>query len=142
MIADYEKITLELPDEIARQLAVGQDVSRAALEGLVAEGCRSHRLSDHQAAQLLGLSRYELDGFLKAHGVFLDYSMEDFEREAAFGERLWQERQAELGTDLSGPLAGFPGTLGAGERNAIALAEKLRADALLIGLAAAKLNGV
>jgi len=30
------------------------------------------------------------------------------------------------------PLAGFPATLGAGEREAIALAEELRADALLI----------
>jgi predicted HTH domain antitoxin len=90
------QITLELPDEIARQLAVGQDLSRAALEGLVAEGCRAHRLSDHQAADLLGLSRYELDGFLKAHGVFLDYSMEDLERDAELGERLRQKRQAEL----------------------------------------------
>jgi predicted nucleic acid-binding protein len=32
----------------------------------------------------------------------------------------------------SGPLAGFPAMLGAGERHAIALAEELRADALLI----------
>ena len=89
------QITLELPDEIARQLAAGQGLSRAALEGLVAEACRAHRLSDHQAAELLGLSRYELDGFLKMHGVFLDYSADDLEREAALGERLWQKRQAE-----------------------------------------------
>jgi len=68
----------------------------------VAEGCRAHRLSDHQAAELLGLSRYGLDGFLKAHGVFLDYS-EDFEREAALGERLWQKRQAESGTERESP---------------------------------------
>ena len=97
------QITLELPDEIARQLAAGQDISRAALEGLVAEGCRAHRLSDHQAAELLGLSRYELDGFLKAHGVFLDYSREDFEREAALGESLWHKRQAEPGTEQDAP---------------------------------------
>ena len=97
------QITLELPDEIARQLAVGQDLSRAALEGLVVEGCRAHRLSDHQAAKLLGLSRYELDGFLKAHGVFLDYSPQDLEREAALGERMWQERQAEHGNARESP---------------------------------------
>jgi hypothetical protein len=93
------QITLELPDDIARQLAGGQDLSRAALEGLVAEGCRAHRLSDHQAAELLGLNRCELDGFLKAHGVFLDYSIEDFEREAGLGERLWQNRQPEPGDE-------------------------------------------
>ncbi len=97
------QITLELPDEIARQLAVGQDLSRAALEGLVAEACRAHRLSDHQAAELLGLSRYELDGFLKAHGVFLDYSMDDFEREAALGERLWQKRRTEPDAERKSP---------------------------------------
>src|SRR5713226_5799980 len=89
------QITLELPDEIAQQLAQGQDLSRAALEALVAESCREHRLSDHQAAQILGLSRYELDGFLKARGVFYDYTIEDFKRECEDGERLWQKRQAE-----------------------------------------------
>ena len=97
------QITLELPDEIARQLAVGQDLSRAALEGLVAEACRTHRLSDHQAAELLGLTRYELDGFLKSHGVFLDYSIEDFERETALGVELWKRRQAELGAGPESP---------------------------------------
>jgi hypothetical protein len=82
---------------------VGQDLARAALEGLVAEGCRARRLSDHQAAELLGMSRYELDGFLKAHGVFLDYSREDLEREAALGERFWQRRQAEQGSEREAP---------------------------------------
>ena len=90
------QITLELPDEIAQQLAEGQDLSRAALEALVAEGCRRHRVSDDQAAELLGLNHYELDGFLKQHGVFLDYTIEDFDREREIGEKLWQKRQAEL----------------------------------------------
>jgi hypothetical protein len=63
---------------------------------LVADSCREHRLSDHQAAELLGLSPYELDGFLKKRGVFLDYSIEDYKRECEEGERLWQKRQAEL----------------------------------------------
>jgi len=88
------QITLELPDEIARQLGVGRDLSRAALAGVVAEGCRTHRLSDHQASELPGLSRYDLDGFLKAPGVFLDYSPENLERDAALGQRLWQERKS------------------------------------------------
>ena len=97
------QITLELPDEIARQLAQGQDLSRAALEALVAESCRKHLLSDHQAAQLLGLSRYELDGFLKEHGVFLDYSIDDYRRELEEGEQLWQRRQAELAAEGESP---------------------------------------
>jgi hypothetical protein len=93
------QITLELPDEIAQQLGAGKDLSRAALEALVAESCRSHELSEHQAAGLLGLSRYELDGFLKEHGVFYDYSIEDFERERELGERLWKKREAELAAE-------------------------------------------
>lgn len=71
------QITLELPGEIAQQLSQGQDLSRSALEALVAESCREHRLSDHQAAQILGLSRDQLDAFLKARGVFYDYTVED-----------------------------------------------------------------
>jgi hypothetical protein len=89
------QITVELPDEIARQLSAGQDISRTALEALVAEGCRAHRLSDDQAAHLLGLSHYELDGFLKQRGIYLDYSIQDLEHERAFGEQLWRKRQPD-----------------------------------------------
>jgi predicted HTH domain antitoxin len=89
------QITLELPDEIGRQLGEGRDLSRAAFEALVAEGCREHRLSDHQAAQILGISRYELDGILKARGIYYDYTLEDFKRECEDGEILWKKQQAE-----------------------------------------------
>lgn len=99
MVKDRMHITLELPDNIAQQLAQGQDLSRATLEALVAESCRTHRLSEHQAAELLGLSRYELDSFLKEHGVSLDYSIDDYKRECEEGERLWQKRQAELAAE-------------------------------------------
>jgi predicted HTH domain antitoxin len=85
------------------QLAQGQDRSRAALEALVAESCREHRLTDHQAAQILGLSRYELDGFLKARGVFYDYTLEDLTRENEAVERLWRKRQAELADERESP---------------------------------------
>lgn len=93
------QITLELPDNIAQQLAGDQDLSRTALEALVAESCRAHRLSDHQAAELLGLSRYELDGFLKEHGVSYDYSIEDWEREREVAEKIWAKRDPELVAD-------------------------------------------
>ena len=43
--------------------------------------------------------RYELDGFLKHHGVPLEYSIDDFEREGATSARLWQKRQDELATE-------------------------------------------
>jgi predicted HTH domain antitoxin len=82
------QITLELPDEIGRQLGEGRDLSRAALEALVAESCREHRLSDNQAAQILGVSRYELDGILKARSVYYDYTIEDFRLESTIATSL------------------------------------------------------
>jgi hypothetical protein len=49
-------------------------LARAALEAVALEGVRSGKLTVSQARRLLGIeSRYEMDGFLKAHGVFLDY---------------------------------------------------------------------
>jgi len=81
------QITLELPDEIARQIAPGRDIAQAALEAIVLEAIREHRLSEHQAATLLGLNRHELDGFLKQHEVWLDYSMEDLEKDRALAGR-------------------------------------------------------
>jgi len=39
--------------------------------------------------RLIGIAtRYELDGFLKAHEVWIDYSVEDFHREIQELKRL------------------------------------------------------
>ena len=92
------QITVEIPDELASPLVpAGQDPSRAALEAIGIEAYREHRITGYQLQKLLGIeSRYELDGLLKQHQIWLEYSIEDFERERELGERLWQKRQAEL----------------------------------------------
>ena len=92
------QITVDIPDELVSPLLpAGQNPARAALEAIAIEAYRQHRLTGYQLRQLLGIrSRYELDGFLKQHQVWLEYSMEDFEREREVGERLWQKRQTEL----------------------------------------------
>jgi hypothetical protein len=92
------QITVDIPDELASPLVpTGQDPARAALEAIGIEAYREHRITGHQLQKLLGIgSRYELDEFLKQHRVWLEYSMEDFEREREVGERLRQPRQAEL----------------------------------------------
>jgi len=49
-----------------------------ALEALALEAIRTGKLTVSQARRLLGIgSRYEMDGFLKSHGVFLDLTLED-----------------------------------------------------------------
>ena len=69
------RIWLDLPDDLVEQLAEkGQDLSRSALEALAIDAYRMNRITSHQLCQLLELpSRYELDGFLKHHGVPQEY---------------------------------------------------------------------
>jgi hypothetical protein len=77
------QITFSVPQDVAADLrAKWADLPRAALESLALEGYRSGALTHAQLRRLLGLgSRSEVDGFLKQHGVFLDYTIDDLERD-------------------------------------------------------------
>ncbi len=82
-------LSLEIPDEIANRLVLaGGDLSRRALEGFALEELRAGRITETQLREMLGLARIELDGFLKAHGIYQDYTMEDFEEERQTLKRL------------------------------------------------------
>ena len=75
-------VTVEIPEDLAAILVSGgRDLSRAALEALAVEAYRARRLSDAQFRRILGLGRFEADALLKAHCVWLDYSLDDFKRE-------------------------------------------------------------
>ena len=78
------ELTVHIPDDIAERLGdcVNEGLSRRALEALLAEEYRLGRLNKPDLRRLLGFeTSYEIDGFLKAHNVYEDYTMEDFERE-------------------------------------------------------------
>jgi hypothetical protein len=77
------EITIVIPDDLAGQIVpAGFDPSRQALEDMAVEAYRTHRLTGSQLRRLLNISsRYELDGFLKQRGVWLEYTVEDFRRE-------------------------------------------------------------
>lgn len=98
LYTEFVKIWLDLPDAAVNQFAeAGEDLSRVVLEALAIDAYRMNRISGYQLCQFLDIpSRHDLDGFLKRHGVPLEYTVEDFEREAATSSRLWQKRQAEL----------------------------------------------
>jgi Uncharacterised protein family (UPF0175) len=80
---DAVTIGFEIPEDIGGFLALnGEDLSRLALESLALESYRTGKLTQSQIRRLLGYqTRMEIDGFLKEHGVPLEYSLEDFDRE-------------------------------------------------------------
>lgn len=83
-------VALDIPDELTSALgAPGQDLSRRLLEAISLEAYREEKLTGSQLRRLLGFtSRDELDGFLKSHRVWLEYSMEDVERDRATHKAL------------------------------------------------------
>jgi hypothetical protein len=85
------QILLDLPEEIVRGIG-SESVGRAILESFVIEGVRSARISRGQARRALGkASRFEVDEFLKAHGVPVQESLEevheDSDRVLALGRK-------------------------------------------------------
>jgi hypothetical protein len=83
-------LTVEIPDDLAGQMSAGgRDLSRRALEALALEEYKSGRLTEDELRRLLGFgTRYQLDGFLKSHDVWIDYTLEDFHREVDSLTRL------------------------------------------------------
>ena len=74
-------VQLQIPDDLARIIQSDQpDLSRAAVEALALEGYRSKRLSETQVRRLLGFrTRMQVHAFLKAHNVYLNYSIQELE---------------------------------------------------------------
>jgi hypothetical protein len=83
-------VTVHIPDDLASRLsAAGGDLSRRALEALAAEEYKRDRLTKPELQQLLGIeTSFQLDEFLKAHDVWIEYTLEDAERERKSLQRL------------------------------------------------------
>jgi len=83
-------VTVHIPDDLASRLsAAGGDLSRRALEALAAEEYKRDRLTKPELQQLLGIeTSFQLDEFLKAHDVWIEYTQEDAERERKSLQRL------------------------------------------------------
>jgi hypothetical protein len=90
------EIKIEVPDDLVADLAAdGQDLSRAALEGLGIEAFRQRRIGEYQLRRLLGMeSRWDLHAFLNEHKVEW-YTLEDFEKDLANIRELERRRKAE-----------------------------------------------
>lgn len=79
------KGSVQIPDDLApRIMAGGHDLSREALELMAAEAYRQDSITKPELRRFLGIeTSYQLDGFLKAHDILIEYTVEDAERSAA-----------------------------------------------------------
>ena len=74
------QVTVELPDQVARQWGETPDVvGRHVMEDAAIEGYRAGRLSQRQVGAMLGLDYWQTEGFLKERGVPLNYSAADLQ---------------------------------------------------------------
>ena len=83
-------LTVRIPDDIANRLSAGGcDLSRRALEAFAAEEYKHDRLTTPELQRLLGIeTSFQLDEFLRAHDVWIEYTREDAVRERRSLERL------------------------------------------------------
>jgi hypothetical protein len=75
-------ITFELPQEMEREIRTnGTDFSGEAREAYLVEHYRQDRITHHQLAQALGLTRIETDGVLKRYKVSPGPTLDDLRAE-------------------------------------------------------------
>jgi len=76
-------IIFEIPRDIEQELGrLGADLNGEAREAFLVELYRRERITHHQLAQALELSRYETDGILKRHKVWLELTPEELAAQA------------------------------------------------------------
>ena len=89
LVDDVMKVDIQLPESIGRQLEhEWHDVPRRALEAIAIEAYRSGALSREQVGDLLGLSFWDTETFLKQHQAYLAYDAEDLEEDRATLKRI------------------------------------------------------
>ena len=83
-------VTVQIPDDLANRMTEsGGDLSRRALEALALEEFKIGHITKPELRLLLGFeTRYQLDGFLRSHDVYEDYTLQDLDQELEGLKRL------------------------------------------------------
>ena len=83
------RITIEIPDELARQIiSPAADPARVLLEDFAVESYRAGKLTMEQVRQLMGFgTRMQVDAFLQRHQVY-DYTVVELEKDLETIDRL------------------------------------------------------
>ncbi len=83
------EITIQVPEDIAARWQQYGDVPRDVLEGVALEAYRKRVIGESRLQQWLGLeTRFDVHEFLKAHGVPVNYSLEDLEHDRQTPDRF------------------------------------------------------
>jgi hypothetical protein len=87
------EVTAHIPDIIGERLGKDPEaMPRWLLEKAGLEAYRSREISGYELRLLLGItSRLELDAFLKTHGVYCEYTEEDFAHNAETSRQLTRQ---------------------------------------------------
>jgi predicted HTH domain antitoxin len=82
-------VTVEVPDAIAHHLHLdGPQAGRRTLEMVALAGYQSGELTRGKVGELLGLSFYETEEFLKKNGAEIRLTMDEVQRSTDALERL------------------------------------------------------
>ena len=84
------EVSFTIPDDIASRMTCGvSGLSRHALEALAAEEYRQGKIHKPDLRRLFGFeTSYEIDGFLKAHNIYHEFTLEEIYQQVATLERL------------------------------------------------------
>jgi hypothetical protein len=74
-------ITVEIPDELAKQFPTKEAASRELLEAYAAEAYRTRRMSHAQVGRLLGLDRWGTEALLTKRNALREFTIADYEME-------------------------------------------------------------
>jgi hypothetical protein len=82
-------VIIHIPDDLATKIGTGGDLPRRVLEALAVEEFRLGHLTQPELRRLLGFAtRQALDAFLKAHDVFIPYTVDDLDQDTSDLRRL------------------------------------------------------
>jgi hypothetical protein len=76
-------VTIHIPDDLATRLGTAGDLPRRVLEALAVEEFRlGRRLTQPELRRLLGVAtRQALDALLKAHEVYIPFTVDDLNQD-------------------------------------------------------------
>jgi hypothetical protein len=86
------EVTIQLPDEIVKELGDVASMPRRLLEAFAVESYRLEKLTRHQVGRLLGLDYWETDEFLTRHKAKHPFTLADFEVDRASLATLREKR--------------------------------------------------